>query len=34
MSKHLVRVGIRQIQDLYPIIVAPRNLFIGFIHEV
>jgi len=34
MSKQLVRVGIQKIKDLYLRIVAPRNLFIEFMHEV
>jgi len=34
MSKKLVRVGFKQIKDLYLRIVAPYNLFIKFIHEV
>jgi len=33
MSKQLVCVGI-QTKDLYLRIVAPRNLFIEFMHEV
>jgi len=34
MSKQLVRMGIQKIKDLYLKIVAPRNLFIEFIHGV
>jgi len=34
MSNMLVREGIQPIKDLYLSIVAPRNLFIEFIHEV
>ena len=34
MSKQLVRVGIQTIKDLYLRIVASRNLFIEFMHEV
>jgi len=34
MSKQLVRVGIKQIEDLYLRIVAPRNVFVEFMHEV
>jgi len=34
MSEQLVRVGIETNKDHYLRIVAPRNLFIEFIHEV
>ena len=34
MSKQLERVGIQTKKDLYLRIVAPRNLFIEFVHEV
>ena len=34
MLKQLTRVGFKEIKDLYMRIVAPRNLFIEFMHEV
>jgi len=34
MSKQPVPVGIQKMKNLYLRIIAPRNLFIEFIHEV